>query len=240
MSQSVTQKYPFYTVLSHLSDMYGIDMPEDVFEVMAMSGWEKIGNKEYRMYRISLKPERCEDGLGWYVKVPCNCDIIESITANWESYQKTSAVVDFPGNMSLPNENFNEYMKFDVNSLYQSGRFIKYKLLGDRILINEEYPAVNILYKGIYLDDEGLPYLSIKEVEALASYCAYCDMKKKSYQTMNGNLASMAGVEMQNWMRLCDAARVPQYINQNEMDEILDAKTSWNRKMYGKSFKPVQ
>jgi hypothetical protein len=26
----------------------------------------------------------------------------------------------------------------------------------------------------------------------------------------------------------------------NEMNEILDAKTSWNRKIYNKSYKPIQ
>ena len=41
------------------------------------------------------------------------------------------------------------------------------------------------------------------------------------------------------WNRLCDAARVPEYLNQNEMNEILDAKHSWDRKIFNKSYKPI-
>ena len=44
----------------------------------------------------------------------------------------------------------------------------------------------------------------------------------------------------QRWYRLCDAARVPIYIDQNDMNEILDAKTSWNRKIFNKTWKFVK
>jgi len=39
-------------------------------------------------------------------------------------------------------------------------------------------------------------------------------------------------------MKKCSNARTPDYINQNEMDMILEAKASWNRKVFGKSYKP--
>lgn len=240
MSNSIVKTYPFYTAYSQLNDIYGLEIPEDLFEVMGLTAWERIGNKQYRMYRIRLHPERCDDGLGWYVKVPCNCDIIESITADFEDAQRTSPIMDFPSIYTLPNENFNEYMKFDVDSLYQSGRFVKYKLLGDRILINEPYPAINILYKGIYADEEGLPFLNIKEVEAIASYCAFTQMRKQSYIAKDANILKLSQVEEANWKRLCDAARVPQKLNQNEMDEILNARSNWDRKRYNLSFKPVK
>jgi hypothetical protein len=42
------------------------------------------------------------------------------------------------------------------------------------------------------------------------------------------------------WYKQCDAARVDDYISQNDMDQILDAKSSWNRKVYGKSYKPIR
>ena len=42
------------------------------------------------------------------------------------------------------------------------------------------------------------------------------------------------------WNRQCDAARVPDSISQNEMNEILDAKSNWNRKIYGKTYKPLR
>jgi hypothetical protein len=50
----------------------------------------------------------------------------------------------------------------------------------------------------------------------------------------------MAMLDKQLWDKACSAARVPMSVSQNEMNEILDANTSWNRKMYAKSFKPIQ
>jgi hypothetical protein len=49
----------------------------------------------------------------------------------------------------------------------------------------------------------------------------------------------MAQLLKQEWLQKCDAARVPSSISMNEMNEILDAKTSWNRKIYNKSYKPI-
>ena len=44
----------------------------------------------------------------------------------------------------------------------------------------------------------------------------------------------------QRWYKLCDARIFPMYINQNDMNEILDAKTSWNRKIFNKTWKFVK
>jgi hypothetical protein len=43
----------------------------------------------------------------------------------------------------------------------------------------------------------------------------------------------------QKWDRACLQARTPERMTQNEMDEILDAMTSWDRKKYGISYKPT-
>ena len=40
------------------------------------------------------------------------------------------------------------------------------------------------------------------------------------------------------WARLCERARVPEKVSQNDMNRILDVMTSFDRKSYGKSFKP--
>ena len=37
----------------------------------------------------------------------------------------------------------------------------------------------------------------------------------------------------------CDAARVPEYVNQNEMDELLETMSSYNKKVHGRSYKPT-
>ena len=49
----------------------------------------------------------------------------------------------------------------------------------------------------------------------------------------------MAQVIKSQWLLHCDAARVPEYISQNDMDDLLDVFSSHNKKVYGKSYKPT-
>jgi hypothetical protein len=65
-------------------------------------------------------------------------------------------------------------------------------------------------------------------------------MYKRALVTMNANTMQMAMVLKQDWEKKCTQARVPDNINQNEMNEILDVATSWDRKRFGKSFKPIR
>ena len=55
----------------------------------------------------------------------------------------------------------------------------------------------------------------------------------------DSNSFQIAQAVKQEWLRACSDARVPEHISQNEMNEILDARTRWDRKQYKKSFKPV-
>lgn len=48
-----------------------------------------------------------------------------------------------------------------------------------------------------------------------------------------------AQLAKREWLLHCDKARQPEYVSQNEMDMILDALTSWNRKKKGYSYKPT-
>jgi hypothetical protein len=54
----------------------------------------------------------------------------------------------------------------------------------------------------------------------------------------DGNTFQLAAALKADWLRACNAARV-RPMTHNEMDDILDVRTRWDRKFYGKSFKPV-
>jgi len=59
------------------------------------------------------------------------------------------------------------------------GRFVKYERVGDTLYINSKYNGrINILYRGVILDDDGLPELTDKEVDAIAAYVAYTQKYK--------------------------------------------------------------
>ena len=93
--------------------------------------------------------------------------------------------------------------------------------------------------KGIEVDDNGLPYLNDKEVMAIATYVAWIQKYKEGLQTNNPQIMQIAQQLEQRWRQQCDEARCPEELSQNDMDEIADAKSSWDRKVYGKSYFPL-
>ena len=214
--------------------LYEIDLgnEDDLIEI-GLIAYNFIGNKNTRLYRARLDVN--ENGI---VQLPCNCDIIEAVTYDSEDWNYTSNTHINGDIESLYTENFIESQKELVNPLYIGGRFVKYRKSGDKLYVDCS-SKVNVLYHGILLDDEGLPEINDKEAIAIADYIAYTYKYKEAIKTSNAALMQIAKDLKQTWLFHCDQARVGEFISQNDMITILDAKTSWNRKVYGKSFKPV-
>ena len=77
-------------------------------------------------------------------------------------------------------------------------------------------------------------------MDAIAGFCQFVDIRKKATVNRDAQLFQMMPYWENNWKVLCTQARVPDYINQNEMDEILNIGSSWDRKRFGKSYKPIR
>ena len=50
----------------------------------------------------------------------------------------------------------------------------------------------------------------------------------------------IAQLLQQQWATACANARSPIYLNQNDMDRVLDVVHSWDRKRFGLSYKPMR
>lgn len=232
-------KYNFNTIYPHALDMYNLDIQSNEYETVALSAWEKIGNKQYKLYHFRDTPEKIAEHT-WAIKLPCNVDVIEAVTADWEDSQKTSSVYNHPEHHSQYVEQYIESRKHNTNPLYLSGKYIKYRLEDNHLILDSYFPNVNILYKGYVADEEGLPYLTEKELEAIVAYCAYISDLKEARITRDKSTMELALYMEQKWKKACTQARIPDYINQNEFDEILNVSSSWDRKRFGKSFKPIR
>ena len=81
---------------------------------------------------------------------------------------------------------------------------------------------INVLYHGELLDEEGLPDINDKEADAIAAYIAYTIKYKEALKTHNQMIMQEAKDLKQQWLFNCDAARVPMYMSQNELNDILD------------------
>ena len=221
-----------YTVANSL---YGLELEPEQFEELGLTAWNLIGNKTVRLYNYSADIS-C-DNLS--VQLPCNCDIIEAVTYNHEDWNySTNKTVNGDYNSQFT-EQYIEARKLYQSPLYISGKYAKYERVGDTLYFDKDYGKVNILYKGIILDEDGLPKVNEKEALAIATYIAFATKQKQGWITNNQNIIQLAQYLYQQWLKYCDSARVPLSIDQNTMNQILDAKSSWNRKVYNKAYKPI-
>ncbi len=120
------------------------------------------------------------------------------------------------------------------------GKLVKYKEGDDTLYFSRDYPSVKVIYQGILMDeDDGLPLINEKEKEAIAAYVAYTELLKESIKKRDANSFKLAQAMRETWLRRCNAARSPEHLSQNDMNAILDVKHRLDRKMYGKSLKPI-
>lgn len=228
------KKYKLYTALGLLNDFHGVTLDEDLFETYALSAYAKIGNKDCRLYVTHLKPQ--PDGIGgWFVQKPCNLTSIEAITIDSEQVKETDSVYFTAGLKRQAIEEEIEMNKYDKSQFYISGKLIKYQELGDNIYFSEPYDNVNVLYKGQYLDEDGLPYVNEKELNAIVAYCVYAVDQKQARLTKDPSTFQIAQQEYSQWLKACSQARVPEDISQNYMNEVLDVMHSWDVHVYNAS-----
>lgn len=223
----------FHYGLSLCSTLYGVELNEDTYEEIAITGWNLIGNKRTRLYRYHAVVSNCDDG----VELPCNVDEIEAVTTCFEEWDYSTNDTPNGNFASAIIEEYIEARKAFRDPMYLPGKFIRYERVGDKLYFDRPHGHINILYKGLIVDDEGLPQITDEEALALATYCAYVTKFKEGIMTNNPNIIQLANVLKQQWYVQCDQARVGEYMSQNEWDQVLDAKSSWNRKIHGKSLK---
>ena len=221
-----------YTVANSL---YGLELEPEQFEELGLTAWNLIGNKTVRLYNYSADISNDD----FSVQLPCNCDIIEAVTYNHEDWNySTNKTVNGDYNSQFT-EQYIEARTLYQSPFYITGKYAKYERVGDTLYFDKDYGKVNILYKGVILDEDGLPQVNEKEALAIATYIAFATKQKQGWITNNQNIIQLAQYLYQQWLKYCDSARVPLSIDQNTMNQVLDAKSSWNRKVYNKAYKPI-
>lgn len=226
----------FHYAISLAQTLYDVEGDTDTLEEIGLVAHKFIGNNHTQLRKVLLDIN-CKDGS---VELPCDVDIIEAVTyCGLEDWNYTSNTKNHGDISSLYTENYIESQKAFLDPHYISGKFVKYKKVGNKLYTNKGLEKVTVLYHSIILDEDGLPEINDKEAIAIAEYIAYVTKYKEAIRTNNPNIFQMAKELKQQWLFHCDAARVPEHVSQNEMDQILNANTSWGRKTYGDSFKPI-
>lgn len=226
----------FRYALTLAQTLYDVEGDTDTLIDIGLVAHNFIGNKFTQLHK-ELLDVNCEDGS---IQLPCDVDMIEAVTycgmEDWNYTDNTKPNGDIS---SLYTENYIESRKAFLDPHYISGKFVKYRKVGDKLYVNKGLGKVQVLYHSLILDEDGLPAINDKEAIAIAEYIAYVTKYKEAIRTNNQNVLKMAQELKQQWLFHCDAARVPEHVSQNEMDQILDALTAASWKTHSKSFKPI-
>ena len=226
-------KNNFHYVSVLLDQLYGIEMEDEDLEELGLYAWEDIGNKNTKLYRYTT----CLDSNN-SVTLPCNASSVEAVTTSYEDWNRVTNYSEQGDPRSKFIENGIEAEKIYSSPYYISGKLVPYEQVGGTLYFNKNYGPLNILYKGVFADEEGLPYLSNKEAQAIATYLAYTQKYKEGLRTNNPNIINLATSLDGKWKIQCDQARVTK-LSQNDINEILNIRDNWNRHSYGYSYKPI-
>lgn len=227
----------FYEAFFKARLLYGIEDNFEELEELGLIAWEKINTKHSKLYRYLAEVDKGTLSI----ELPCNCDQIEAVNTCREEWNRTSNIHRWGLDIhSLFTETYIEFRKRNLDPLYAPGEFIPYEISDGIMYFTQYYPKVQILYKGYVADDQGLPLITDNQAEAIATFIAFTKAQKQGYINRDPKQIEWAMFLENKWRSQCANARVSTYLSQNEMDEILDAKNSWNRKIYKKSLKSIQ
>lgn len=216
--------------------LYDIELNDmDTLIEIGLIAYNAIGNKN-----TQLNTAIVDVASNGRIDIPCKADLIEAITyPQMEDWNYTSNIKNFGDFNSLNIEQYVEKSKQVRDPLYISGRLIKYRREGNYIYVNENIDKVCVLYHTESLDEDDLPLINDKEAVAIADYIAYTVKYKEALRSNNSAVFQMAQTIKRQWLIHCDAARVPEYVSQNEMNDLLEVFSSHNRKVHGRSYKPT-
>ena len=226
-------KNNFHYVAVLLDQLYGLELEDEDLEELGLIAWELIGNKDVRFYTYRA----CIDENN-SIALPCNYTSVESVTTSYEDWSRVTNYSEQGDYRTAYIESHIEAEKIYTSPYYQSGKIIPYNQVENVLYFSKNYGTLNILYKGVVADEDGLPRLTDKEALAIATYIAYVQKYKEGLKTNNTGIISLATSLESKWLKQCDQARVTK-LSQNDMNEILNAKDNWNRHYYGISYKPI-
>lgn len=231
----------FHYVSVILDSMYGVELEDEDVEEIGLLAWGLIGNRNTKLYRYSTFINPKDNS----VTLPCNAidangdSLVELVTSSYEDWSRVTNKHDFGDYDTSYVEHAIESEKFYQSPYYLPGKVLKYEQVGEKLYFTHNYGKVNILYKGIIMDEEGLPQLSDKEAIAIATYIAYITKFKEGMITNNKDTVQIANTLKQQWAQQCDQART-RPLSQNDIDAVGDVIASWDRKRYGVGYKIIK
>lgn len=220
---------PFLGALARAQQRYDLDMVEDDFIEEAHDVWRSLGNTAVNTSRFFAVV-----GEDLLIKLPMDCEFITSVTSTTPSvtsrYDSAGANTHIQRNDSVlsRNQSLSSTEGESVNYVLEKGyiRITSTDLLGEKLLI---------VYNSIAVGEDGLPLLNDKEVSAIAAEVTRREIFRRVFRNVKGADKILQFITIEA-TRLVAAAKIDEFINDDSIDKLLDIKSSWDRKVYGRRF----
>ena len=246
--QAKSRHLPFMTASTRLNDRFGISYDDDTFIERAYWVWRDIGN-----IAVELKTELVTVGMDLVVTLPQDCEFVRSLTTNdfqdhrhgggsFGDYKYTPkgrgpAVKPDPTTTSVE-------ANVKASDAMVSGETISYKTYDGYLKIESPLMAgrhAHLVYNAITTGEDGLPLLNDVEVEAIVVTLALREAEKDLFRDGGFNARTGQASPKVTYLkaesdRLMASAKAPEKISDDALDKLLDVKTSFGRKVFGKRF----
>jgi len=178
------------------------------------------------------------------VNLPCNIDIIDAVTTEHMGRKSFNTRKEYDIDGIIGTDTYHSFMEIRDNLGYQwrpglgghiGKGYISYRLEGKIMVVDPNLVGqkIAIAYTGIIVDQEGFPLITRKQANAIAAMCCRVLMIKGANK---GDKAAASMIEYYTGLagRLKQAASIPEDITDNEMDEVLNSQTTFNKKSYNR------
>jgi len=233
-----------------LKELFDLTKQEDDYLEIAYNIWRAIGNIATCTHAFEF--EITEDGL---VHLPCNVEFIEAVAEHikWvDKYGDSVSMFHAEHNWKIyPNHIISDVLQRNIapinldsheSQLKPLGEYINYELTGSpgqyTLRFDKRYAGIKAIciYRGILMDQYNNPLLHRKEAEAIAYQMAFLDTQKKAFKRDPAAANLLAYIKPEANLKMA-AAKVPEYITQNNWNRVLSAMTRHDRKVYWSSYK---
>ena len=240
---------PFMTIAARLQDRFNISYGVDDFVEKAYYIWRSIGNiaTETKVAAVFVS----EDLV---VTLPQDCEFVRSLTTT--DFEDSINFGGSFGDYSFSPKGRAPEVKPDPNvtSIESNVRASISTVAGER-LSYETYPgylklaspmmagkSAQLVYSSMTTDTDGLPLLNDLEVEAIVVTLALRESELSLFRAGAGfNAKTGAVAPLVTYLktesdRLLCAAKSDEKISDDGLDQLLDIKTSWDRKVFHSRF----
>ena len=235
-------KEPTYTFLHSkavMDQLYPLDMMEDDFIEKAYMSWRGIQTIHTRKH-VFIGEVDVNNNL----ELPENVEFIRSVNYPFNIYLNSlsSFYIYINGSRLLTTDDISEWESYNIDSSIEArrGDYITYELLEDGLITFPQGDLrgskIAVLYDGLIVDENCDPKLLYKEMIGIAHGVAYMKLRFNAYANIVGADKLLSLAKQESSLALV-AATIPEYITDNEWNDVMNTKMRWDRKAYNSNYK---